>query len=110
MASREPSYYDTIVKYIKKRYAMMPYTYSLAWKVCRDDYTMFRSLMFDFAQDENVKELKEEFMYGPSYLVCPVTRPMEYGPESAPLQESREMEIYFFQKEQTGSGRRWTVL
>ena len=87
-------YYDTIVKYIKKRYAMMPYTYSLAWKVCRDDYTMFRSLMFDFAQDENVKELKEEFMYGPSYLVCPVTRPMEYGPESAPLQESREMEIY----------------
>ena len=34
---------------------------------------MLRSLMFDFAQDEAVKERKEEFMYGPSYLVCPVT-------------------------------------
>lgn len=48
-------YYDTIVKYIRKRYAMLPYTYSLAWKVYRDDYTMLRSLMFDFAQDEAVK-------------------------------------------------------
>ena len=87
-------YYDTIVKYIRKRYAMLPYTYSLAWKVYRDDYTMLRSLMFDFAQDEAVKELKEEFMYGPSYLVCPVTDPMEYGPESTPIATSGKVEIY----------------
>ena len=73
---------------------MLPYTYSLAWKVWKDDYTILRSLMFDFAQDEAVKERKEEFLYGPSYLVCPVTRPMEYGPQSTPLEASREVEIY----------------
>ena len=73
---------------------MLPYTYSLAWKVYRDDYTMLRSLMFDFAQDEAVKELKEEFMYGPSYLVCPVTDPMEYGPENTPIATSGKVEIY----------------
>ena len=55
---------------------------------------MLRSLMFDFAQDEAVKELKEEFMYGPSYLVCPVTDPMEYGPESTPIATSGKVEIY----------------
>lgn len=87
-------YYDTIVKYIKKRYAMLPYTYSLAGKVYREDYTILRSLMFDFAQDEKVKELKTEFMYGSAYLICPVTRPMEYGPESMPLEEKKEIEVY----------------
>lgn len=87
-------YYDTIVKYIRKRYAMLPYTYSLAWKVYREDYTMLRSLQFDFAHDPKVKELWEEFMYGPAYLVCPVTRPMEYGPESMPLEGNTEVSIY----------------
>lgn len=87
-------YYDTIVKYIKKRYAMLPYTYSLAGKVYRDDYTMLRSLMFDFAQDEHVKELKTEFMYGPAYLVCPVTQPMEYGADSKLLGEKEETLVY----------------
>lgn len=87
-------YYDAIVKYIKKRYAMLPYTYSLAWSVYKNDYTMLRSLMFDFAADEHVKELSGEFMYGPSYLVCPVTRPMEYGPESTPLDRDYRISVY----------------
>lgn len=87
-------YYDTIVKYIKKRYSMLPYSYSLAFKAYRDDYTLMRSLMFDFASDPRVKEMWQEYLYGPSYLVCPVTRPMEYGPESTPLKESHTVSVY----------------
>lgn len=87
-------HYDTIVKYIKKRYQMMPYSYSLGWKVYQDDYTIMRSLMFDFSEDKKVKNLSQEFMYGPSFLVCPVTKPMEYGPESEKLYEKKQVSVY----------------
>lgn len=87
-------YYDTIVSYIKKRYRMLPYSYSLAGKVRLEGYTMMRSLMFDFAKDSRVKELWEEFMYGPAYLVCPVTRPMDFGAESTPLEGNHEVKVY----------------
>lgn len=87
-------YYDTIVEYIKLRYEMLPYTYSLAHKVESEDYTIFRSLMFDFGKDIHVQEISGEFMYGPSYLVCPVTRAMEYGPENTKLNGKTAWNVY----------------
>lgn len=87
-------YYDTIVEYIRLRYEMLPYTYSLAHKVEAEAYTIFRSLMFDFSEDVNVKEISGEFMYGPSYLVCPVTRAMEYGPENTKLDVNTTWNVY----------------
>jgi alpha-D-xyloside xylohydrolase len=87
-------YYDTITNYIHERYRMLPYSYSLARKVEAEDYTILRSLMFDFASDANVKELSQEFMYGPSYLVCPVTEAMEYGPEDAYLGKPQKWSVY----------------
>lgn len=87
-------YYDTIVSYIRLRYEMMPYSYSLAHQVEAEGYTMFRSLMFDFAEDKAVKEMAGEFMYGPAYLVCPVTEAMEYGPENEELSCSQMWKVY----------------
>ena len=87
-------YYDTIVDYIKMRYEMLPYSYSLAHQVEADSYTMFRSLMFDFAQDQKVKDISGEFMYGPAFLVCPVTEAMEYGPENEKLGHEEKWNVY----------------
>lgn len=87
-------YYDTIVKYIKLRYRLLPYIYSLAAKVNRDGYTMMRSLMFDFALDTKVKNIANEYMFGDSFLVCPVTEPMEYGPNNTKLSTKQEREVY----------------
>lgn len=87
-------YYDTIVKYIKKRYTMLPYSYSLAFQAYEKDSTLMRSLMFDFAADEKVREMSQEYLYGPSYLVCPVTEPMEYGPDSTPLHGDKKVTVY----------------
>ncbi len=86
-------YYDTIVKYIRLRYAMMPYTYSLAAQV-PDGGTMMRSLMFDFAGDKNVRVIADEFMYGPAFLVCPVLEPLMYGPDSALLNKPLKRSVY----------------
>jgi alpha-D-xyloside xylohydrolase len=55
------------------RYRLMPYIYSLAWKVTSDGYTMMRHLVFDYPTDTNVFNIKDQFMFGPALLVNPVT-------------------------------------
>jgi alpha-D-xyloside xylohydrolase len=77
--------YDSLVKFLKLRYRLMPYIYSLAGRVTQADYTILRMLPFDFREDPNTYGIRDQFMFGPSFLVCPVTYPMCYGPNSTPL-------------------------
>ena len=55
------------------RYRLMPYLYSLAGLVTRNNYTIMRPLVMDFPADTNVYNLTDEYMFGPSLLVAPVT-------------------------------------
>ncbi len=87
-------YYDTIVKYIRLRERLMPYTYSIAMGAVLDQGTMMRSLMFDFADDPEVKEISDQFLYGPAFLVCPVTEPLGYGPGSKKLDKPMKRTVY----------------
>jgi alpha-D-xyloside xylohydrolase len=57
------------------RYRLLPYIYSLAWKVTSEGYTPMRALMMDFPGDRNTLNLADEFMFGPALLVSPVTQP-----------------------------------
>ena len=57
----------------KLRYRLMPYIYSLAWKVTSQGYTIMRPLVFDFQNDTMVYGIKDQFMFGPALLVNPVT-------------------------------------
>ena len=73
---------------------MLPYTYSLAAQVVVNAYTMMRSLMFDFANDKNVKDIADEYMFGPAFLVAPVVEPYEFGPDSTPLGKETVRDVY----------------
>jgi len=55
------------------RYRLMPYIYSLAWRVTSAGYTIMRPLVFDFQNDTMVYGIKDQFMFGPALLVNPVT-------------------------------------
>jgi len=68
-------HYDALVKAIDLRYKLMPYIYSLAGDCWLNDGTMMRMLAFDFAQDPSVVLIKDQFMFGKSMMVCPVTKP-----------------------------------
>ena len=46
-------------------YRLMPYIYSLAWKVTSEGYTIMRPLVFDFQSDTKVFDIKDQFMYRP---------------------------------------------
>jgi alpha-D-xyloside xylohydrolase len=54
------------------RYRLLPYIYSLAWKVSSDDYTIQRPLVMDFREDPATFEIGDQFMFGPDLLVSPV--------------------------------------
>jgi alpha-D-xyloside xylohydrolase len=62
------------LKFDHLRYRLMPYIYSLAGKVTQDDYTLMRGLVMDFGTDKNVLSIDDQFMFGPSLLVNPVTK------------------------------------
>jgi alpha-D-xyloside xylohydrolase len=63
-----------LVSYDKLRYRLMPYIYSLAWKVTSDDYTIQRPLVMDWRTDPGTWNLGDEFMFGPAILVNPVLK------------------------------------
>jgi len=71
-----------LLNYDKLRYRLLPYTYSLAAKVTNDNYTIMRSLAFDFRNDKNVYNIPDQYMFGPAFLVNPVTKAM-YTPNNA---------------------------
>jgi alpha-D-xyloside xylohydrolase len=64
--------YNSMVWYDKLRYRLMPYIYSLAGRVHFDDYTVMRALVMDFGDDPAVFDIGDQYMFGPSLLVCPV--------------------------------------
>ncbi|MGA8086782.1 MAG: TIM-barrel domain-containing protein [Terracidiphilus sp.] len=63
-----------LVSYDKLRYRLMPYIYSLAWKVTSEDYTIQRPLVMDWRRDSNTRNLGDQFMFGPAIMVNPVLK------------------------------------
>ena len=63
----------TLIAYDKLRYRLLPYIYSLAWRVTNDDYTIMRPLIMDWRTDVKVRDIGDEYLFGPSILVNPVT-------------------------------------
>ena len=65
-----------LLHYDKLRYRLLPYIYSLSAKVTQENYTIMRGLAFDFTNDTAVYNIKEQYMFGPAFLVNPITHPM----------------------------------
>ena len=65
--------YESIVWYQRLRYQMMPYLYSMAGWVHLHDYTMMRALVMDFNGDSKVYDIKDQWMFGPALMACPVS-------------------------------------
>ncbi len=68
--------FDAIDKFINLRYRLLPYIYSTSWDVTHNQSSMMRGLVMDFPKDKNALDINDEFMFGKSLLVNPVTEPM----------------------------------
>jgi alpha-D-xyloside xylohydrolase len=60
-------------KYLKLRYELMPYIYSLGHRTYETGAPFMRALFMDFPGDPNVAAIADEYMFGPAFLVAPVT-------------------------------------
>ncbi len=68
-----PEAQKILVSFDRLRYRMLPYIYSLAWKTTSESYTPMRPLVMDFRSDVRAQNIGDQFMYGPAFLVSPVT-------------------------------------
>jgi alpha-D-xyloside xylohydrolase len=62
-----------LAKYLKLRYQLLPYTYSAAYHSYQTGAPYMRALFMDFPDDPKAADIPDEYMYGPSFLVAPVT-------------------------------------
>jgi len=60
-------------KYLKLRYQLVPYTYSVAYGSYQTGAPYMRALFMDFPGDPRALDIPDEYMYGPAFLVAPVT-------------------------------------
>ncbi len=60
-------------KYLRLRYQLLPYTYSLAYGSFQSGAPFMRALFMDFPNDPNVAGIGDEYMFGPAFLVAPIT-------------------------------------
>ena len=98
------TYYESIVDYIRLRYRLMPYSYSLMAHVHFLGDSFIRPLVFDFAHDDIAVKTDDQYMFGPAFLVCPVYEPMGkdaeepirrvYLPSKAKWYDERTMDLY----------------
>ena len=75
--------YNALAWYDKLRYRLMPYIYTLAANTWFKDGTIMRGLVMDFPNDLKVRDINDEYMFGPAFLVAPVT-----------AYEARSREVY----------------
>lgn len=62
-----------LAKFLKLRYQLLPYTYSVAYHSYQTGAPYMRALFMDFPQDPKALDIPDEYMYGPAFLVAPVT-------------------------------------
>ncbi|MBB6506579.1 alpha-D-xyloside xylohydrolase [Sphingomonas endophytica] len=68
-AAAEP----VLAKFLKLRYALMPYLYSLGYGTYKTGAPFMRALFMDFPNDPKVATIGDLYMFGPAFLVAPVT-------------------------------------
>ena len=93
-----------MARYDRLRYQLIPYIYSQA-KFTHDTGAPFmRPLWMDFPQDPNVADIGTEYMFGPAFLVAPVT---EQGQTEKNVYLPAGSDWYNFWTKEKLAGGRW---
>jgi len=65
---------DMARNFIDLRYQLMPYIYSTANEVTTNGVAVIKPLAHDYPNDQKCWDIKDQFLFGSSIMVCPVTR------------------------------------
>ena len=67
--ARGEAVFDTIEKYIRLRYSLLPYIYATAWDVSRHGGSFMRPLVMEYPE---LHQVADQYLFGKSLLVAPV--------------------------------------
>jgi alpha-D-xyloside xylohydrolase len=67
-----PDTQKILISYDQLRHHLLPYIYSVSWKVTSEGYSLMRPLVMDFRSDTNVFGISDQYLFGPALMVCPV--------------------------------------
>lgn len=95
-------FYDNIAKYIRLRYQLIPYIYSLVGQVTLNSYTIMRAIALDYPNDTNTFNLTDQYLFGFALMVCPVTTPMYYERNSQLIPDAPKTRTVYLP-----TGNRW---
>ncbi len=94
-------------KYLRLRYQLMPYIYSLGYFSHETGAPFMRGLFMDFGSDPKAASISDEYMFGPALLIAPVT---EQGATSRKVYLPAGTDWYnFWTNERLHGGQRVTV-
>ena len=68
-------YEDVIRKYLKLRYALLPFLYTTLEEAHRTGVPPFRPLLLNYQNDSNTYNLDDQFMIGEDLLLAPIVKP-----------------------------------
>ena len=90
-----------LVKYLRLRYRLMPYIYSMAYRMHTEGTPMLRGLFLDYGHDPIACTIDDEYLFGDALLVAPV---VEQGATSRTvyLPEGNDWFDFFTNKRYTG--------
>ena len=63
---------DAMREMIKIRYSLIPYLYSEFLKATLNDEMLFRPLSFDFANDEDSRNIEDQLLLGNELMIAPI--------------------------------------
>ncbi|GAC22015.1 glycoside hydrolase family 31 protein [Paraglaciecola arctica] len=66
---------DILREYVKLRYAMLPYNYSLAYENSLTGMPLMRPVFFEDSSNQNLIDIKDSYFWGDAFLVKPITEP-----------------------------------
>ena len=98
--------YESILWYMRLRYRLMPYLYSLAGAVHFEDATIMRGLPMDYPDDPEVRDLSDQWLLGPALMPCPV---YEYKARSRSVYFPMGLWYDFYTGRPMAGGKRFTV-
>jgi len=70
-----PSVLPIIRDWIRFRYRLMPYLYTLYWRAAQFGEPMLRPLFYEFPDDPRAFDDSDDFLFGPSLLVASIVEP-----------------------------------
>ncbi|MGN1329196.1 MAG: TIM-barrel domain-containing protein [Eubacterium sp.] len=83
-----------IEKFIHLREQLLPYTYSTAYGVSEHGDSMIRPLICDYPNDEKVKNMSNQFLFGKNIMVAPVMYPMYYDVGNKKIESQYMHKVY----------------